>query len=107
MVAPFKQTESSEVSTKLGIDVAHVPVTGEVAYNSSVTRDMTYAATVIGATEVRGRNYGDSNCASWTLLENPATKTGVPVAMRAAIVLERKNEEKFQCEVTIKARADW
>ncbi|KAJ8123022.1 hypothetical protein O1611_g9694 [Lasiodiplodia mahajangana] len=32
---------------------------------------------------------------------------GVPVAMKAAILLKREDEEQFQCIATVKARADW
>jgi hypothetical protein len=72
-----------------------------------VTREMTYSTTVTGSIDLRGRNYGQPNCVSWTLLENPETKTGVPATMKAAILLKRRDEENFECAVSIKAKADW
>ncbi|VBB79466.1 Putative protein of unknown function [Podospora comata] len=109
-VAPTTQTESSTLSGNLGISATPGPaptLSAGISIDKSITRDMTYAATVVGAKSLRGRNFGQPNSASWTLLENPATETGVPVAMRAAVLLEREDEELFQCSVTIKARADW
>jgi hypothetical protein len=109
-VAPTTQSESSGVSAnlQLGGGAAPGPTVGTgVTWDRSITRDMTYAATVTGATALRGRNFGGPNCASWTLLENPATKTGVPVAVKAAVLLRREHEEQFQCVVTVKAHADW
>lgn len=109
-VAPTRQSESTKFWTNAGFSATPAPaptLNASVGYDRSITRDLTYAATVTGATALRGRNYGRANCASWTLLENPATKTGVPVAMKTAILLKRSDEEPFQCEVAIKARADW
>ncbi|KAI1427615.1 hypothetical protein F5Y12DRAFT_711840 [Xylaria sp. FL1777] len=76
-------------------------------YARGITRDVTYLATVTGATALQGYNFGLLNSASWTPLENPATNTGVLVAMKAAILLKRKDEEKFRCVITVNARADW
>jgi hypothetical protein len=109
-IAPTTQSESSTFSVNFGVSATPAPVptlNAGVNYERGVARDMTYAATVTGATALRGRNFGSPNCASWTLLENPATKKGVPVAMRAAILLNRQDEEQFQCVVTINAKADW
>ena len=109
-VAPSKQREKSgtSVDLKIGGGVAAGPsASAGVKWDNEVERHMTYATTVSGATALRRRNWGESNCASWSLLENSATKTGVPVAMKAAILLKRPDEEKFQCFVTINARADW
>jgi hypothetical protein len=41
------------------------------------------------------------------LLENKTTKTGVPAAMRTAVLLKRKDESLFQCVVSIDARVDF
>jgi hypothetical protein len=40
-------------------------------------------------------------------MENPQTKTGVPIAMKTAILLKRRDEGTFQCVVSLKAKADW
>ncbi|KAK4205445.1 hypothetical protein QBC40DRAFT_189771 [Triangularia verruculosa] len=109
-VAPTTQSEANTLSGNFGISAAATPVPNlraGLSFDKTITREMTHAAAVIGAKSLRGRNFGQPNTASWTLLENPATKTGVPIAMRAAILLARHDEEMFQCVITIKARADW
>ncbi|KAI1124133.1 hypothetical protein F5Y10DRAFT_280401 [Nemania abortiva] len=109
-VAPTTQSESSTLSANIGLSPGTLSVAAlnaGINYDRNVTRDMTYATKVTGATALRGRNFGPPNSASWTLLENPATKTGVPVAMKAAVLLKRQDEEQFQCIAMIKAHADW
>ncbi|KAI1747318.1 hypothetical protein F4782DRAFT_543611 [Xylaria castorea] len=109
-VAPTTQSESFGFSANLGLSPVPAPaptLSASINYDQNITRDMTYAATVVGATALRGRNFGGPNSASWALLENPETKTGVPVALKAAILLNREDEEIFQCVIAIKARADW
>ncbi|KAH8820738.1 hypothetical protein F5884DRAFT_658244 [Xylogone sp. PMI_703] len=103
------QTEEVNVETQahLGGGGAGVDAGVDAKYGKTITKEMTYATVVTGSIDLRGRNYGKPNCASWTLLENPATKTGVPAAMKTAILLKRRSEEPFQCVVSVKARADW
>ncbi|KAL8349786.1 hypothetical protein RB598_005241 [Gaeumannomyces tritici] len=104
------QTETVMQGAELALsaDVAGAAgASGGLSWSRSVTRDMTYATTVTGSIDLRGRNFGKSNCASWTLLENEATKTGVPASMTAAVLLKRDSEEPFRCDFAIKARADW
>ncbi|CVK98347.1 uncharacterized protein FMAN_12349 [Fusarium mangiferae] len=92
----FAQTTQTETTTTGG-DVTIGAGAAGVELGSAVT----------GSIDLRGRNYGKPNCASWTLLENPETKTGVPVSMRTAILLKRRDEGRFQCVVTVNAKADW
>ncbi|KLO80770.1 uncharacterized protein LW93_9015 [Fusarium fujikuroi] len=108
----FAQTTQTETTTTggdvtLGAGAAGVELGSGLKYEREVAREMTYAAAVTGSIDLRGRNYGKPNCASWTLLENPGTKTGVPVSMRTAILLKRRDEGRFQCVVTVNAKADW
>jgi hypothetical protein len=108
----FSQTTQTETTTiegdvHIGGGMAGVNTAGALKYERGVMREMTYATTVTGSIDLRGRNYGKKNCASWTLMENPETKTGVPAAMKTAILLKRKDEGNFQCVVSIKAKADW
>jgi len=53
-----------------------------------------------------GRNVGNYNAVSWSLLENATTKTGVPAALRAAVLLKREDEKHFKCVVKIDAVVD-
>jgi hypothetical protein len=87
--------------------VGGVSATGKVGWEKTVKRDTSDQTTVTGSIDLKGRNWGPSNCASWTLLENKTTKTGVPAAMRTAVLLKRKDESLFQCVVSIDARVDF
>ena len=90
-----------DVGAVLGLDVG-----GSLQWEKGIDRDTMDATTVIGSIDLLGRNWGKPNCASWTLLENKTTKTGVPQSMRVALLLKRKDENSFQCMATIKAKAD-
>jgi hypothetical protein len=100
----LKRTGSLQLGAAAPVGVT---ATGSVGWEKSVSRDKSDQTTVTGSIDLVGRNYGKKNCASWTLLENPTTKTGVPVSMRTAILLKRKDENPFQCVVKIKADVDF
>lgn len=87
--------------------VGGLTATGTVGWEKSVSRDTSDQTTVTGSIDLIGRSWGKSNCASWTLLENKTTKTGVPTSMRTAVLLKRKNEDPFQCVVKIDANVDF
>jgi hypothetical protein len=97
------------VSLQLGgaAPVGGVSATGTVVWEKTVGRDTSDQTTVTGSIDLKGRNWRPSNCASWTLLENQTTKTGVPTSMRTAILLKRKDESPFQCVVKIDASVDF
>jgi hypothetical protein len=87
--------------------VGGVTATGTVGWEKSVSKDTSDQTTVAGSIDLKGRNWGKSNCASWTLLENKTAKTGVPTSMRTAVLLKRKDENPFQCVVKIDASVDF
>jgi hypothetical protein len=105
-------TQHEEVKRNAGLQlggaapVGGVTGTGTMGWERSVSRDTSDQTTVTGSIDLKGRNWGKSNCASWTLLENKTTKTGVPASMRTAILLKRKDEDPFQCVVNIDASVD-
>ncbi|OCK74582.1 hypothetical protein K432DRAFT_264603, partial [Lepidopterella palustris CBS 459.81] len=76
-------------------------------WEKSVSRDTSDEVTLMGSIHLIGRNWGKPNCASWTLLENPITNTGVPTSLRTAILLMRKNKDRFQCVVKIHTKVDF
>ena len=53
------------------------------------------------------------NTASWTLLENPETKSGIPTLLETAVLLKRNKAEgssigeKFKASLTIQGEVDW
>lgn len=109
-LAPTTQTEV--VSRKAGLHlgaaapVGGVTATGSVGWKKCVIRDTSDETTVVGSIDLKRRNWGPSNCASWTLMENETAKTGVPSSLRTAILLKRKDEKPFQCVVRIDAVVD-
>jgi len=108
--AQTTQHEKAFYESKLhatGGMVGMAEVGGAVKFGREVSREMRHATTVVGSISVRGRNYGSPNSVIWTLMENPETKTGVPVAMKTAILLKRRDEGKFHYVVSLKAKADW
>jgi hypothetical protein len=103
-------TQQEQVTVGGGVKVgAGSIVTASVKgkWERSVTRDTNDATTVVGSIDLLGRNYGQPNCASWTLLENATTHTGVPASMRVAVLLKRINEKPFQCVVKMNVKADF
>jgi len=109
-LVPTTQTE--EISRKAGLQlgaaapIGGITATGSVGWKKTVIRDTSDETTVIGSIDLKGRNWGPSNCASWTLLENETTKTGVPSSLRTAILLKRRDEKPFQCVVKIDVVVD-
>jgi hypothetical protein len=107
-LAPTKQQEKVTLGAGVNIGGGSFVTAGvEGKWERRVIRDSNDATTVVGSTELLGRNFGPKNCASWTLLENATTQTGVPALMRVAVLLKRVNEEPFQCIVKIKIKADF
>lgn len=110
-LVPTTQHENIKrhVSLQLGgaAPVGGVTATATVGWQKAVSRDTSDQTTVTGSIDLKGRNFGPSNCASWTLLENKTTKTGVPPLLRTAVLLKRKDYSPFQCEVKIDASVDF
>lgn len=107
-----QSTAQQEVKRTAGLKLGAPPLAvveagGELGWEKSVTMDTTDATKVTGSIDLKGRNYGPPNCASWTLLENNTTKSGVPSVMRTAILLKRQNQAKFQCTFRIHAEVDY
>ena len=110
-VAPTEQREelkrSANVQLGAAAPVGGVTATGSVGLEKSVGRDTVDYTTISGFIDLKGRNWGEPNCATWTLLENSSAKKGVPESMQVAVLLKRKTMEAFQCIVKIDAVADF
>lgn len=104
-LVPTLQEQEAKRSANVQLGGA-VPVGGVVA-TAKATEPVGWEKlvscnqSIIGSIELKGRNWGKSNCASWTLLENTTTNTGIAATMRMAVLLKRKNEEPFQGVVKI------
>lgn len=105
-------TEHEEVkrnaSLQLGgaAPVGGLTAAGVLGWEKSVSRHTHDQTTVVGSIDLKGRNWGKSNSASWTLLENGTTKTGVPTLLKTAVLLKRTDKSPFQCVVKIDATLD-
>lgn len=106
MPTAFVETTTRKGELAVGAG-AIATATGTVGWEKSVSKNMLDETKVTGSIDLRGRTYGKKNTATWTLLENPTTKTGVPRSMRTAILLKRKDERPFRCLVTLKSTADF
>lgn len=108
-LVPTSQEE--HVTNKAGVNIsgpsfAGFAAGGELSTEKVVDHTRNNATEVTGSKFLKGRSYGPRNCASWDLLENPTTNTGVPSSIRAVILLKRKHEKPFQCKVKVEAKAD-
>jgi hypothetical protein len=109
----MEQTEKTIETTygvhgKIGAEItpatAHVGAKWERTVGAPPKKN---ATTVTGSTSLNNRTYGDVNSATWNLMENSMTQTGIPAAMRTAILLHRADEERFRCVFSLKIKADW
>ncbi|XP_014554315.1 hypothetical protein COCVIDRAFT_105339 [Bipolaris victoriae FI3] len=116
-IAPYdnmvmvQTTQTEGKTTMAGVSVGAPPLVGvelgaELGWERSVTRETTDATRVIGSIDLLGRTYGNADSASWSLIENSTTKTGVPSTMRTAILLKRQDEKPFRCDFKIEAKVD-
>lgn len=100
-------TRGGSLALGAAAPVGGLTATGTLSLEKAISRDTSDHTTVTGSIDLKERNWGAKNCASWTLLENKTTKTGVPKSMRTAILLKRKDENPFQCIVKIDAGVDF
>ena len=109
-LAPTTQHEDIKCNLSLQLGgaapVGGITAGGQVGWEKCVSRDTSDQTTVTGSIDLKGRNYGPSNCVSWTLMENKTLANGVPTSIRTAILLKRKHEKPFQCAVEIEAKVD-
>jgi hypothetical protein len=84
-----------------------VTLGGSVKWEKSVSHETNDATIVVGSIDLVGRNFGASNGASWTLLENKSVETGVPAFVRTAVLLRRADDDtEFHATFKIRAYAD-
>jgi hypothetical protein len=105
-----------EVTTTVDVTGITVPpgitVNGGISHARQITTETTYFTEVDGITETSGQNGRTKNAVEWALLENPATKNGIPTLLQGAILLKRnqspdKVAEIFHATVEIDVEVDW
>ncbi|KAI3342291.1 hypothetical protein F4824DRAFT_196822 [Ustulina deusta] len=106
-------TSQTETITKggqasAGVGVSGVEIGSSLKWEKVVSRTTTDATTIVGSIDLPdGRNYGSPNTATWTLLENSTSKTGVPAFLKTAVLLSRSNQDEGFCGTfEIKAKVD-
>ncbi|KAL2842897.1 hypothetical protein BJY01DRAFT_235833 [Aspergillus pseudoustus] len=103
---PVEQEEANSREASVNGGVAQMGVSAGITYgwSKSISR------TTTNHTRIKGMKicdeYGDAFGVKWTLEENPASKMGVPTYVRTAVLLERKEEVKFEAEVKIEYEID-
>ncbi|KAI6080725.1 hypothetical protein F4821DRAFT_48906 [Hypoxylon rubiginosum] len=107
-LVPTTQTETitSGGSANAGANVFGADLGGDLMWEKAISRETNDATTIVGSVDLVGRNFGASNAASWTLMENKTVKTGVPAHLRTAILLSRQNEDEFFSTFKIIAEVD-
>ncbi|KAH6855889.1 hypothetical protein B0I37DRAFT_64876 [Chaetomium sp. MPI-CAGE-AT-0009] len=107
-VYPTTQKETVTVGAlgKAGAPLPGVEVGGELKRDKTVEKEVTNAGTVRGAMETVGRVFGKPNTATWTLMENPADKTGTPVSLRASILVKRDPGVNFRAHFSMTVTPD-
>lgn len=109
ILVPTKQQESTTRGgdVNIGGGVMGATLGGSAKWEKTVSRETSDATAVVGSIDLVGRNYGGSNSASWTLLENKSMATGVPALVRTAVLLKREDDETdFRASFKIHAQAD-
>lgn len=104
----YHQEKSKEGNANLNVGGSNL-VNGGGGYTMRkvTSEDLTDATTVSGSADLVGYEWGDPNCASWTLLENEARKSGVPSSLQVAVLLKREGQEQFGCNVNVRTSADF
>lgn len=92
----------------LGASGAHgIEAGGEIKREKTVSRDLSTATRISGEMrKATGKTSGPWTCALWSLLENGKRESGVPDALRVALLLERPTDERFKAEVLIDVKTD-
>ncbi|KAK4198527.1 hypothetical protein QBC40DRAFT_266639 [Triangularia verruculosa] len=115
---PVPVTTSRTRSVEGGIEVGveHAKGTGKVTYELSQTAEAKDCI-IINGSEQNDYNkrtadeVGDPdrcNVVEWNLIENRATRSGLPTSFHTAVLLERRDEdeEQFLCTFTVRGSVD-
>ncbi|KAI0467995.1 hypothetical protein F4859DRAFT_221823 [Xylaria cf. heliscus] len=102
----FESTTHS-ISGTAGMTGAQLAeLSGSLKWEKTTMREIDSYTTIVGNTYRRGFHFGGDNQANWILKENDKFRTGIPVALRAGILLKRTDEMPFKCDVKIDLKAD-
>ncbi|KAK3936940.1 hypothetical protein QBC46DRAFT_366573 [Diplogelasinospora grovesii] len=107
--AKMLPTCQAETTTRGGDLNANVGQFG-LGLGSSVKWEKTAARKTTDQTTLSGsrigNDFGKEVGVEWVFCENGTTKTGIPSALNVAVRLQRSNDCDFQCELTIRTKAN-
>ncbi|KAK1783719.1 hypothetical protein QBC45DRAFT_447275 [Copromyces sp. CBS 386.78] len=104
------QSSQEETVRTLGKLTAGTPellanVNASIEREKAVTKTTSDSARVIGITTCD--EFGQQVGASWIMEENKALKSGVPSLLRCVMLVRRRDNRRFECNVSINAKTDW
>ncbi|KAH7628775.1 hypothetical protein B0T09DRAFT_358910 [Sordaria sp. MPI-SDFR-AT-0083] len=107
---PLLQSSQEETVRTLSKLTAGAPellanVNASIEREKTVTKMTSDSARVIGITTCD--EFGQQVGASWIMEENKALKSGVPSLIRCVMLVRRRDNRRFECNVSIDTKADW
>lgn len=108
-IVPTKRNESvtRAVDGSVGGGILGAEMSTTVSWEKRIDQETTDATRIIGSTDRLKAMRGPENSASWTLLENSTTQTGIPAMLQVGILLKRQTDDDFACAVKINTEADF
>lgn len=88
-----------------GFGAAGAQAGATLKLEKTIDRETTDYARVIGSSEAT-RGFGKKNAISWDFFENPTAKTGIVTSLQGAVLLRRKNMERFKATISLEVIAD-
>jgi hypothetical protein len=104
-------TRSVDTTISAGVDVGAPPIAGfqagaHLGWERTTTKTSPDCIRLEGKKHQLGKDYGDDDAATWTLLENATDKTGIPSSLRTVILLKRRYDGPFRCTFSLKLEVD-
>ncbi|XXH01221.1 hypothetical protein Hte_007575 [Hypoxylon texense] len=105
-----KERELSH-SVSPGLEAAFGPGKATMGYTWQLKESMTQESysKVVGLRRMLGQGNSmnkRTNAVFWGLYENPATESGIPSFLQAAMLLKREKDQKFSVDITICGEVD-
>ncbi|OAL47389.1 hypothetical protein IQ07DRAFT_589611 [Pyrenochaeta sp. DS3sAY3a] len=106
-VEPTKQHEQVVRGAEAiaGAGAAGAQGSATLKLEKTIDRELTDYARVIGSSEAT-RGFGKKNAIAWDFFENPTAKTGIVTSLQGAVLLKRKNMERFKATLSLEVVAD-
>lgn len=103
-----KQTNTT-LGGALGANVGLGALAGvEVGVTLEISKERTkeYQAKLTGATRLTSPNSIWKKAAQWSMYENNEKKDGIPTLLQTAVLLRRRNDDPFKCQLELTSRVN-